>query len=269
MFRDTILHCRRKTTNWLYVVLLGFSSYFSILSPGIQYATYMNMRVSSLVVYLQFSSQDSEGSMNREALKGESWKKGLAPQNGDVWSLHSQHGLLSYDTRSPTFCYWLLFNKIPKLSSLKSSPFITSLTSCWAGSWTSSKWLISTPWCLRSPPGNIQSGLLACVGSNTHVSSLLGAWASWKQGVWCPGWEPKKARQKPCRLWKSRSILTSSPHILLSKAAMGFNSARGGNAMLSSRVVSKLDKRACGVDYISAGAASLQISTFPIPQAFG
>lgn len=207
MFRDTILHCRRKTTDWLYVVLLGFSSYFSILSPGIQYATYMNMHVSSLVVYLQFSSQDSEGRMNREALKGESWKKGLAPQNGDVWSLHSQHGLLSYDTRSPTFCYWLLFNKIPKLSSLKSSPFITSLTSCWAGSWTSSKWLISTPWCLRSPLGNIQSGLLACVGSNTHVSSLLGAWASWKQGVWCPGWGPKKARQKPCRLWKSRKHL--------------------------------------------------------------
>lgn len=80
---------------------------------------------------------------------------------------------------------------------------------------------------------------------------------------------PRKLGRSHVACESLASISTSSPHILLSKAAMGFNGARGGTAMLSSRVVSKLDKRVSGVDYISAGAASLQISTFPIPQAFG
>lgn len=109
---------------------------------------------------------------------------------------------------------WLLSNKSPS-SAAWNNPLLSLLLlpvgqeveqaanvlslphGVWGPHWEISKVNVETPWWPFSYRAVDLCWLLLAFGSNTHVMSLLGAWASWKQDVRYPGGECKKARQKP------------------------------------------------------------------------
>lgn len=139
---------------------------------------------------LQFASQDG---MNRQARIRKSWKRGLGPQHGDFWSFPSS----AVRQEPPPFSYWLISNKTPSsaawnnpLLSLLLLPVgqeveqaanVLSLThGVWGLHWEISIVNVETPWWPFSGRAVDLRWLLLALGSNTHVMSLLGAWASWK-----------------------------------------------------------------------------------------
>lgn len=158
---------------------------------------------------LQLASQDG---MNRQARISKSWKKGLGPQHGDFWSFPSS--AVRQEPPPPLVIDWLLSNKTPSpaawnnplLSLLlpvgqeveQAANVLSLLHGVWGPHWEISKVNVETPWWSFSDRAVDLCWLALAFGSNTHVKSLLGAWASWKQDARYSGWECKKARQKPC-----------------------------------------------------------------------